>query len=101
MSLSVHTKRSRPWSTTKAHLFSVCTGLELNIRSRTLIHKQTHVGKQQSHVLTHSVGVEDIQYLVNPLYAVIENEAVGEVQGRPYGFNMAEVSGSALEFPLL
>lgn len=40
MSLSVHTKQSRPWSTTKAHLFSMCTGVELNIRSRALIHSK-------------------------------------------------------------
>lgn len=75
---------------TKAHLFSPSTGLEPRIRSRTQIHKHTHLGKQQSHVLTHSLGVEDM-HLVNPPYAAIENEAVGEAQAHPHGFNRAEV----------
>lgn len=55
-----HKAKSSLVKLTKAHLFLVCTGLELSIRSRIPIHKQAHVCKQQSHVLTRSVGAEDI-----------------------------------------
>lgn len=55
-----HKAKSSLVNLTKAHLFLVCTGLEISIRSRIPIYKQTHVCKQQSHVLTYNVGVEDI-----------------------------------------
>lgn len=50
-----------------------------------------------SHMSSHTVWVLRT-YLVNPPYAVIENEAVGVVQALLCGFNLAEASGSALEF---